>query len=402
MGAHPAARPEPLGSLVLCFSHLRWDFVFQRPQHLMTRAARTSSVLYWEEPVLADCEAPRLERRADPSGVTIAMPVLPQEGDESDRPRAIRALLDGWLAERARGEVIAWYYTPMALAFSDHLKPDLCVYDCMDELSAFQDPPPGLVEREDALFARADLVFTGGRSLYEAKRSRHPRVFTFPSSVDVAHFAKARRAEAPADAPPAAVPASSVEPADQAAIPRPRIGFFGVIDERMDLGLVAQAAAALPECQFVMLGPVVKIDPASLPRAPNLHWLGGKRYEELPAYLGGWAAGWMPFALNDATRFISPTKTPEFLAAGLPVASTAIADVVAEYGEGGLVSILDAATLRERLEALLSPPSPEWRERVDRHLARGSWDRTWARMRERIDHLRAPRARRTKKTGALA
>jgi UDP-galactopyranose mutase len=255
----------------------------------------------------------------------------------------------------------------MAMAFAGHLTPDLTIYDCMDELSAFRGAPPRMLEFERQLLSRADLVFTGGRSLYEAKRGKHPRVHCFPSSIDAAHFAKARKGLA--------------EPADQAGIAHPRIGFFGVIDERMDIELVGALAALRPAWQFVMIGPVVKIDPASLPRRDNIHWLGGKKYAELPAYLSGWDAGFMPFARNESTRFISPTKTPEFLAAGLPVVSTPITDVVRDYGDAGLVEIaVEAGGFVQALEELMSQPREPWLRRVDRKLAKQSWDRTWAAM----------------------
>lgn len=348
--------------LLVCFSHLRWNLVFQRPQHLMTRAAGAQEVLYFEEPVHDAIPRPRLALRRESSGVSVATPVLPR--GIRDAPTAIGAMLDRLIGTRA--DVVAWYYTPMALSYSGHLSPSITVYDCMDELAAFLDPPPDLAEFEARLFARADVVFTGGRSLFEAKRRRHPEVLLFPSSIDAAHFGRAR--------------GGLPDPADQADIPRPRIGFFGVIDERMDRDLVLAAARACPEVQFVMLGPVVKIDPAALPRADNLHWLGRKDYSELPAYLANWDAGWMPFALKESTRFISPTKTPEFLAAGLRLVSTAVPDVVRDYGSGGLVTILrsddPAAALREALE----PPPASWARRVDAHLAGRSWDRTWSEM----------------------
>src|SRR5690606_28943889 len=103
-----------------------------------------------------------------------------------------------------------------------------------------------------------------------------------------------------------------------------RIGYAGVIDERIDLVLLDQVARARPDYQFVMLGPIAKIDPATLPQRGNIHYLGSKKYADLPRYLAGWDVAMMPFALNDATRFISPTKTPEYLAAGRRVVSTAI------------------------------------------------------------------------------
>ncbi|MEY4983508.1 MAG: hypothetical protein RIR62_1774 [Pseudomonadota bacterium] len=367
--------PAP-ACLFLCLSHLRWDLVFQRPQHLLTRAARDFDVVYVEEPVTEAGVTPQLRSRRDISGVTVLTPVLPEmlgadrAVGQAARDAVLRRLLDAFLARRGHDRLFLWYYTPMALAFTDHLKPAVTVFDCMDELSAFKDPPPGLLEAETRLLARADIVFTGGQSLYAAKRDRHPRVRCYPSSVDATHFGRARAALA--------------DPADQSGIGRPRIGFFGVIDERMDLPLVAAMAAALPRVQFVFLGPVVKISDADLPRAWNIHWLGPKSYADLPAYLANWDAGWMPFALNEATRFISPTKTPEFLAAGLALTSTAVPDVVGTYGAGDLVGIAGPADMAGALQASLSRPPPAWRRAVDAHLAQGSWDRTWAAMRREM------------------
>jgi glycosyltransferase involved in cell wall biosynthesis len=255
----------------------------------------------------------------------------------------------------------------MALAFTSDLECDLCIYDNMDELSLFRGASQEIINLENSLFERCDLVFTGGMSLYEAKRGRHRSIHGFPSSIDVHHFAKARTAHA--------------DPEDQMNIPHPRLGFFGVIDERMDIDLVAQAADLRPDWHFVMIGPVVKIDPASLPQRSNIHWLGGKSYNELPGYLSGWDIGFMPFALNEATKFISPTKTPEFLAAGVPVVSTAITDVIRPYGEKGLVEIVkDAKDVVAKAEAIFARPKEAWLAKVDRHLAAGSWDKTWGAM----------------------
>jgi UDP-galactopyranose mutase len=373
-GTAAEARVRGGRPLLLCLSHLRWNFVFQRPQHLLTRAARDHDVVLVEEPIFKPgISAPRLERHPVPEGVTVAVPVLP-EGMEGDRAAAVdaqRALLDGLLAPEAGRRLIAWFYTPMALEFAGHLAPDATVYDCMDELSAFRGAPPQMLRLEQELLDRSDLVFTGGRSLYEAKRDRHPRVFCFPSSIDAAHFGEAR--------------AERSDPPDQAGIPRPRVGFFGVVDERMDLDLVRALAERRPDWRFVMIGPVVKIEPEALPRLPNLHWLGGKSYAELPAYLSGWDAGFMPFALNESTRFISPTKTPEFLAAGLPVVSTPVLDVVRDWGEAGLVDIARGAeAFADALARALNRPRTEWLRAVDRRLAEISWARTWDEMRLRI------------------
>ena len=359
---------------LIVLSHLRWDFVFQRPQHLMTRAARDFDVRFVEEPLWTDAAAPGVTTRVDPSGVCVVQPTLPHGTPEADALAHQEALVEA-LAARAGGEVILWYYTPMALAFSADIRADVVVFDKMDELSAFDHAPPRLLQLEQDLLDRADVVFTGGASMHEAAAHRHANIHCFPSSIDAGHFAAAR-AQGAAD------------PADQAAIAHPRAGFFGVIDERFDAALVGELAGLAPDIQFVMIGPVVKIDPARLPQAPNLHWLGGKTYAELPAYLAGWDAGLMPFAINAATRFISPTKTPEFLAAGLPVASTPIRDVVRPYGEAGLVEI--AATAPETLAALrmvLARPPEPWLIQVDAQLAGGSWDATWAAMRGELDRI---------------
>jgi glycosyltransferase involved in cell wall biosynthesis len=250
----------------------------------------------------------------------------------------------------------------------------------MDELSAFANAPPALARLEAELLDRADVVFTGGHSLFEAKRGRHPSVHAFPSSVDVSHFARARR---PCE-----------DPADQRAIPSPRLGFYGVVDERMDLALVGGLAHARPDWQIVILGPFAKIREDSIPRAPNLHWLGQKRYADLPAYVGGWDVAVMPFALNAATRFISPTKTPEFLAAGRPVVSTAIRDVVRPYAERGLVRIAaEVSGFVRAVEESLAEERAPWLARVDAFLSGESWDATWRRMRDLLDAARggAPR-----------
>lgn len=371
--------------LLVCFSHLRWDLVVQRPHHLLRRAAKTWQVIYFEEHHRHD-GPDTLEIRQDASGVTIATPWLSHATGDADA--AVRQLLDRQLASTPHRALIAWYYTPMALSFSAHLAADVHVYDCMDELSAFRFAPDALGFLEDRLFSISDLVFTGGRSLYEAKRHRHPKVFCLPSSIDVAHFSKARMA----------LP----DPDDQRQIATPRVGFFGVIDERMDLDLVRATAAALPETQFVMLGPIIKIHPDDLPRGPNLHWLGPKSYQELPAYLANWQAGWMPFALNESTRFISPTKTPEFLAAGLPLVSTAIADVVTPYGDKGLVTIADTASMPEIVRESLEPPTPGLRRRVNDMLAGMSWDKTWATMQDAIERELVPEQKQSAKRRTLS
>ena len=328
-------------------------------------------VFFFEEPNFSDGE-PRLDIRVDgESNVTILIPNLPYGLPREEEERLQSKLLRELMQANHIENYVLWYYTPMALPFTRELSPSLVVYDCMDELSAFQGAPPELREREKELLRRADLVFTGGRTLYEAKRHEHHDIHAFPSSVDVGHFAQAR--------------ATQHEPADQASIPHPRIGFCGVIDERLDIPLLAEVAALHPEWQFVMIGPVVKIDPATLPKGSNLHYLGPKSYRELPAYMSGWDVAMLPFARNESTRFISPTKTPEYLAAGIPTVSTSIRDVVTPYKDLDLVSIGDSPdTFADGISAALRSRTDEWRNRVDSFLEKNSWDTTWSQMSQLI------------------
>lgn len=367
--------------LLVCFSHLRWDFVFQRPQHLLTRAAQTYRVLFIEEPVFEREMRASWQISEREGGITVAVPHLPSGLTPSETLFLQRSLVSRLMGNEAQPAKVAWYYSPMAMAFTPNFQADVTVYDCMDELSAFRGAPPELTEYERLLFAKADIVFTGGQSLYEAKLGKHSNLHAFPSSIDTKHYDAARSPD-------------RVDPADQAGIARPRLGFFGVIDERMDVELVGKMAELRPDWQFVMIGPIAKIDPATLPRPANIHWVGGKSYAELPTYVGGWDVGLMPFAHNESTRFISPTKTPEFLASGIPVVSTSITDVVRPYGDAGLVEIADTAEdMVRKSEHVMQRERGPWLERVDRHLANTSWDKTWRSMQSLID--RAAQAKTT-------
>jgi UDP-galactopyranose mutase len=288
---------------------------------------------------------------------------------EDAREAALMRLLDAHLAS-LHGPLIAWYYTPMMLTFSRHLEADAVIFDAMDELSKFRFAPAKLIELEQELINKADIVFTGGSSLYEAKKDRHPNVHCFPSSVDRAHFAKAR--------------ARLFDPADQEDLPRPRLGFYGVIDERFDADLLARLAELRPNWSFVMVGPVVKIAEEDLPRRPNIHYLGSKTYDQLPSYLSGWDVALMPFAMNESTQFISPTKTPEYLAGGKPVVSTPIKDVVRHYGqlEGVQIASTPAefAAACDKALGLAHDPDSGWLAEADVLLSATSWDTTQARI----------------------
>ncbi|HVX28741.1 MAG TPA: glycosyltransferase family 1 protein [Parafilimonas sp.] len=351
---------------LLCFSHLRWDFVYQRPQHLMSRFAKPFNVYFIEEPIFYK-GADVYSLQTTKENVNVIQPHL-NENNHSCKTERLKNIIDVFLKEQQIENFISWYYSPMALLFTAHLHPQLIVYDCMDELSAFKFAPPELKEAEQKLLQKADVVFTGGHSLYKAKKYLHHNIYSFPSSIDKEHFGKARN--------------NVSDPSDQQHIPHPRLGFFGVIDERFDIDLIKQVADAKPKWQFVFIGPVVKISDDVLPKNKNIHYLGGKNYNELPNYVSGWDIALIPFALNESTKFISPTKTPEYLAAGKPVISTAIEDVVHPYGDEKLVHIIHSA--EEFIDAankeLSNYSKEDWLKKSDAFLSGNSWNATWQNM----------------------
>jgi UDP-galactopyranose mutase len=356
---------------LIVFSHLRWNFVFQRPQHLLTRLAAHYRVLFVEEPTQESGPA-RLQVGAAEAGVTVVKPLtpLPSRGFADDQIALIAPLVSELVDAEGIDDPIVWFYTPMALPLLACLRPLAVVYDCMDELSAFAGAPPQLREREAQLMQRADLVLTGGPSLYEAKRHLHPNVLCLPSSVDAKHFSVEGRTGDEA----------MVERARQlqGAIAGPRLGYFGVIDERMDLDLVRRLADADPRWNVIMVGPVVKIDPASVPQRPNLHWLGQQPYELLPRLIEGWEVGLLPFAINESTRFISPTKTLEYMAAGKPAVSTAIKDVATLYGDVVRIARSADEFVAACAAALEEPPAKRCERllAMQASVARSSWART--------------------------
>jgi glycosyltransferase involved in cell wall biosynthesis len=240
----------------------------------------------------------------------------------------------------------------------------------MDDLASFKGAPSHLVEREAELMRAADLVFTGGPSLYRARKAQHHNIHCFPSSVDAAHFGSARNTE---------------EPDDQSALPHPRLGFYGVIDERMDLDIIRALAESRPDWQIVMVGPVAKIDEADLPRAANILYTGQRSYKDLPRYLGGWDVSLLPFALNESTRFISPTKTLEYMAAGLPIVSTPITDVAEPYGDIVYIGRTPEEFVAACDAALNASPDERWfRVEAGHQVVAGtSWAQT-ARAMERL------------------
>ncbi len=365
-----------MNSLIV-FSHLRWNFVYQRPQHVLSRIAERWPVIYIEEPIWG-VSTDRIEFIAATPDVEVWRPHLrgAEHGMHGAQKATMQRLIAQGLRQRRIDDYWVWFYTPMAQPFAEALEPEGIIYDCMDELSMFKGAPLQLIEQEAALFKAADIVFTGGQSLYNAKRSRHPNVYCFPSSVDALHF----RPETP-DHPL------------QASLSGPRLGYCGVIDERIDIELIAGIALMRPDWQIIMVGPTAKIDAASLPQHKNIHWLGQQSYADLPAFINGWDVCLLPFALNDATRFISPTKTLEYMACGKPCVSTAIRDVVEPYGH--VVPIrADAAGFVEACEGIMQrtgQQSKEQRVLVDAIIANTSWDATAAEMSDLIADLQAAR-----------
>jgi len=369
---------------LIVFCHLRWDFVFQRPQHLMTRLAEHYRILIVEEPVYHEGQA-HLKKTAVAPNITVCQPhtAIHAPGFHDDQIPTLQTLLADLVPEGEKP--VVWFYTPMALPLLQSFEPSLVVYDCMDELAAFRNAPKQLLQRESALLNIADLCFTGGPSLYNSKKERHNNAHCFSSSVDARHFQQARD--------------RSYSHPDQANIPHPRLGFYGVIDERFDTELIREMAAARPDWQIVLVGPVVKIDPAHLPQAANIHYMGQRTYEELPKFLAGWDVCLLPFAMNDSTKFISPTKVLEYMAAELPSVSTPITDVKVPYGD--VVAI--AETPDEFIEACerMLNATPEQKaslaERMRAIVARTSWDNTANAMHQLIQTTEpANRAQRMK------
>jgi hypothetical protein len=348
-------------------SHLRWDGVWQRPHHLISRFAPVARRTWFvEEPVPRPISAPRL--RLDHYGpVTRVVPELPVSELQrthrewftfGDEPEADLLALLGDAGEGS-GPLV-WMYTPLALPLARRLMPRLLVYDVMDDLSSFHGAADAMSLRQMQALAEADVVFTGGRSLHEfaLAHRRWGTTACFPSGVDLAHFRRARDLRVPRQ--------------------RPVAGYLGVIDERIDLVLVDQLATLLPQWEIRMVGPVTKIAEADLPRGGNISWQGQRPYAELPRILAGWDVALMPFALNQATRSISPTKTPEYLAAGLDVVSTAVPDVVRDYG--GIVHVAaDAHAFATACEGILRG-RPSRTAEIDRMLEGRGWDRIAAGM----------------------
>jgi glycosyltransferase involved in cell wall biosynthesis len=334
-----SARDQYIPLIVHC--HLRWDFVWQRPQQIFSRMAERHRVLFVEDPLAGEGE-PRLDISEPYANVVRVVPVLPAGLSSTDEQCAVvlpllhKALREHPLLVGKFDAPVQWFYSPMtAPSFLGQFGAQAVVYDCMDELANFRFAPPDISAREQFLLSRADVVFTGGFQLFESKSKHHGNVHFYGCGVDIRHFGKAR------------LEATQV-PAEVAGLPKPVFGYFGVIDERLDYPLIEALAQRFPEASVVMAGPLAKVEREQLPDLPNIYWLGQRDYAELPALVKGFDVCLMPFALNDATRYINPTKTLEYMAAGKPIVSTAVADVVRNF-----TPIVDVARSQEEfLEAV--------------------------------------------------
>lgn len=357
---------------LLVFSHLRWDFVFQRPQHLLSRHAKYRRVFYFEEPIIGMTEVPRLHLRETSENVLVVIPYLPSGMEKENMEAALIDLVDELVYEEELIDYTVWYYTPMALSYTRHLEPRAVIFDCVNMYSS---------QEEEELLKKADLVFTCSHSLYDEKKANHHNIHSFPNSIDQFHFSQARQ--------------KLVEPDDQINIPHPRIGFYGVIDERFNSELIMQLADLRPDFHFVIIGPVVGIDQRSLPKRGNIHYLGKKEYHALPLYLSSWDCAIIPFGQNPSTRFISPAKAPEYLMAGRPVVSTSIPDVIHPYFHQKLVHIADRPEdfVDEIDLAIAERKNPEWLDRVDHYLRDNSWDQTFQKMASLESMITRPKAR---------
>ena len=351
---------------LVVFSHLRWKFVYQRPQHLVTRLARYHKVLYVEEPLSVLNGNYGTSNVFEPiENVIVIQPHINSIKDTSTLTGIVSSMASRYLDR----PYVIWTYSPAFIDIISSLHSQAIIYDCMDELSAFKGADLSLKIQERQLFQIADMVFTGGKSLYEAKKPHHPETHLFPSSVDHHHFVSALKAE-------------TLIPPDIKRLAKPVIGYYGVIDERLDYDLIYEVSRLLPDYSFVFVGPIAKIDQTELPQAKNIHYLGEKHYSQLPGYLKAFDIAMMPFNQGESTRYISPTKTLEFMAARKTIVSTPIPDIQAQYHD--VIALgTGAVEFADQINNLLneSTKNRALRLRNEQQFIRAtSWDKTAEKM----------------------
>jgi UDP-galactopyranose mutase len=360
-----------MGIDLICFSDLSWNTDFKRAEQLMTKFAKQQRVFFLEDLVEVETEHPFLLGNTLSGGVKIYIPHLPIGLPKNKIDETIKFLLDELIAKENIINFISWYYNPMALAYSQHLKAKCIIYDCIKEVSLIKNPDAELMKLESDLLKNADLVFTDGITLYEQKKNKSSNIYTIISSIDREHFAKCT---------------STPDPIDQAGIPHPRLGYYGVINNQLDLDLLSSIADNLCEWQFIILATEDIFEMENSPKQSNVHFLGKKQYKDLPCYLSGWDVVMLPFAKNETTKFLSPTITSESLAAGKPIVSTSIKCVVHPFGEQGLVYLADnSESFAENAKiAYISKENLDWKMKADHFLNENSWENTWKKMNDLI------------------
>jgi glycosyltransferase involved in cell wall biosynthesis len=389
---------------IIVHSHLCWDWVWQRPQQFISRLSQRHKILFVETVAPApDLARPLARYRTAQNfpNVTILTLQFPtwrwSNGKyvDGERRRIVQEFIAGPVAGQFE-DPVQWFYDPMAVpAFAGRMSEVLTVYDCMDELSKFRCAPPEIIEREAELLARADVVFTGGRKLFEAKSEHNENCHFYGCGVDCEHFGKALAEETtvPEDLGAIMSPLSV-----RAALPgRKVLGYFGVVDERMDYELIARLADANREWSVVMIGPTMKVDESTLPKRPNLHWLGQRSYQQLPAYCKGFDVCLMPFALNESTEFINPTKALEYMATGRMIVSTGVPDVIRNFGLVIKIAKEHDEFIKLCREAV-ERSEPEAIKRGSQMARENTWERIVGRMEEHIEE--AMKMRRSRRSGS--
>jgi glycosyltransferase involved in cell wall biosynthesis len=378
---------------IIAFCHLGWDWVWQRPQQYLSRLAKRHRLLFVETYCsdVAKAEV-RLRTAEGHPNITICETHLPQsrwpDGEFIDAER--RRVVKNALTSELRGQFeqpLLWFYDPMAVtAFARQMGERAIVYDCMDELSQFKGAPPALIQREKELLRVADVVFCGGQKMRKKRLPLNANTHFFGTGVDCEHFGKAMTREL------------KVAPEIANFGSAPVLGYFGVIDERIDYELLEKLADARADWHVVMVGPTAKVDPATFPKRDNLHFIGGRPYAQLPALTKGFSVAMMPFALNAATEYINPTKALEYMAAGRPVVSTALDEVRMNFGKVARIAESHAEFIAFCAKEADSPS----RARIVRGLklaSENTWEANIARMESHIyDVLAARRAETAKKS----
>ncbi len=361
------------GYPIVCFSDISWNVKFQRPHQLFSQAKRINIIIFIEKPLLQRSGKPNhfISRVSD--NILILTPVITDEDPESTIHETVEQLLTEKLKSHNTTEYICWYYSPKAINYSQKLTPKLIIFDCMDECCGYEGADTEVNESEKKLLEVTDLVFTGGRSLCNAKKLLHKNVHLFPDSIDYERFN------------------GNTKQAKKNIIKKPaaKIGYFGVIDERLDLNLLDKIAANKPKWKFEIAGPIVENMHGKLPERKNITFTGDIRDEEIPSIIGEWDAAILPYSKNNSTENTAPSRLLVYFAANKNIVSTSINDIVHYFGENGMVRIADEPDdFVKALEAAIKyKPEAEWQKKVDSIIRKTTWEKTWNGMSKKINKL---------------